>query len=112
MSDALQQPFGGEIWEQRGFPCFSIYVVTGPDGMSMSTDPRQRGNCLHEPSVSPDSKRPGWWKQDALAKHLHGLRYVCVGQLYDLILGPKHLKEIEEIGRVDTGRGNRWRRKH
>lgn len=108
---SLQQPFGGEIWEQQEFPCFAVYVITGPCGMALSTDPRQRGNCLHD---SPDGRPAGacWWTQEELAEHLHGLKYVCVGQLYDLILGPEHLKQIEELDREDTGRGNRWRERH
>ena len=99
---ALQLPFGGEIWEQREFPCMVCYIVTGSFGFGKSSDPRQRGNTTEIMYLV----------QEHLAEHLHQKGYVCVGQLCDLLLGPKHLKEIEELGREDPGRGNRWRETH
>ena len=103
-SESLQLPFGGEIWEQREFPCFVCYIVTGRFGMGKSSDPRLEGNCT-------DIKEGGWSQED-MAKHLYELGYVCVGRLYDLILGPEHLKELVHFGRDDPGRGNRWRETH
>ena len=101
---ALQMPFGGEIWEQREFPCFVCYIVTGDFGMGKSSDPREKGNST--------DVRVGGWSQQHMAEHLHKLGYVCVGRLYDLILGPEHLKDLAALGRDDPGRGNRWRERH
>ncbi len=98
----LQLPFGGEIWEQREFPFIACYIVTGSFGFGKSSDPRQQGNTTEVMDVT----------QEQLAADLHTLGYVCVGRLHDLLLGPKHLKEIEELGRDDPGRGNRWRKTH
>ncbi len=108
-----QLPFGGEIWKQSRHPFMECYIVTGvPPGklhrnqtMAMSSDPREHGNTL----VHVDGGRV-LWDQEALAQYLHDLDYVCQGQLRDLLLEelePGHLKQLEELGREDTGRGNR-----
>ncbi len=109
----LQLPYGGEIWKQSRHPFMRRYIVTGvPPGelhqsqhMVMSSDPRQRGNTL----ASADGGRV-IWDQEALAQYLDDCGYTCQGQLRDLLLEelePGHLESLEELGREDTGRGNR-----
>ena len=97
----LQRPFGGEIWKQPDFPCFSVYIVTGvpsdrDDGvkhshMALSTDPREIGNTL------VDRRYPGpmTFTAEELAEYLHRLKYVCQGQLYHILLGPEHIEELK-----------------
>ncbi len=99
----FQLPFGGEIWHQRDFPCFSVYVITGRDGMALLADPRELGSCIHRFSES----REWWWTQQELASHLHRLKYTCEGQLYDILLDWKyggHFDQMREMGRSDPRR--------
>jgi len=103
---ALQLPFGGEIWKQSRFPYIERYIVTGGFGMAMSSDPRERGNTLCD---TEDGKEA--WTQQSLAVHLHGLDYVCCGQLYDILLDwkyPGHFKEIAERGYEVRNNTRRW----
>jgi len=106
----LQQPFGGEIWKQPDFPCFSVYIVTGvpsdrDDGvkhshMALSTDPREIGNTLCDRSMDGHITFTG----EELAEHLHKLKYVCEGQLYHLLLGPEFIEELKS----DEKRKHEW----
>ena len=107
----LQQPFGGEIWEQSRFPCFTVYVITGYGGMALSSDPRERGNCLHDTCSHDDEKLGRWWTQRELAAHLNKLDYVCCGQLYDVLLDWKyggHFEELAKEGYKERENTRRW----
>ena len=95
----LQIPFGGEIWRQPDFPCFSRYIVTSVPGdngrnMALSTDPREQGNC-----ICSDADGRETFTQAELAEYLHRLGFECEGQLYHLILeevGPGHIEELKK----------------
>jgi len=103
----LQIPFGGEIWRQPDFPCFSRYIVSGVPSdqkdpnvkyshMALSSDPREIGNTL----CDRDAEGRMTFTQAELAEHLHNLKYECEGQLYHLILeevGPGHIEEMKEM---------------
>jgi len=103
----LQQPFGGEIWEQSRFPYFGCYIVTGGFGMGMSDDPREQGNTT---DITDDDGKP--WTQRSLAAHFHKLNYVCCGQLKDILLDwkyPGHLKDIARQGYKVRDNTRRWK---
>jgi hypothetical protein len=105
----LQLPFGGEIWKQNRHPYMSRYIVTGvpsdrDDGvkyshMAKSSDPRQIGNTLCDRA---DGRMT--YTQQELAEHLHDLDYECEGQLYHILLGPKHIEELKS----DEKRKHEW----
>ncbi|MCK4784685.1 MAG: hypothetical protein KAV87_13110 [Desulfobacteraceae bacterium] len=109
----LQQPFGGEIWKQPDFPCFSVYVVTGvpsdrDDGvkhshLALSTDPREIGNTL----VSRHDSGHMTFTGEELAKYLHDLKYVCQGQLYHILLEEKYPGFVEDL-KSDEKRKHEW----
>lgn len=103
----LQQPFGGEIWQQSRFPYMECYVVTGQFGMMTCSDPRERGNCIHH---SKDDG--GGFTQRELAEHLDGLDYVCCGQLYDILLDDgsgEHFAELAKAGFKERWNTRRWK---
>ncbi len=109
----LQRPFGGEIWKQPDFPCFSVYIVTGVpsdrnDGvkhshLALSTDPREIGNTLVDRSM--DGRMT--FTAEELTKYLHDLNYVCEGQLYHILLDKEYPGFIEEL-KSDEKRKHEW----
>ena len=107
MSDVLQQPFGGEIWEQSRFPYMTRYIVTGSFGMALSSDPREQGNTLCN---MKDGKEA--WTQETLAIHLDELDYVCCGQLRDILLDDntgEHFAELAKEGFKERWNTRRWK---
>ena len=103
----LQQPFGGEIWEQSRFPYFGCYIVTGDFGMGMSGDPREQGNTT---GITDSDGKP--WTQRSLAAHFHKLNYVCCGQLKEILLDwkyPGHFKDIARQGYKVRDNTRRWK---
>jgi len=76
-------PVGGEIWKQFEFPHLCCYIITGLPGelMARTSDPREKGNTFF---VEENGK---WtYSQEQLAKLLEKEKYICQGQLRDLVI--------------------------
>ena len=76
--------FGGEIWKQPNFPCFTSYIISGLPGkrfMARTSDPRVQGNVLFA-DVDGDVA----WTPEELYKYLRSLKYECMGQLRDILM--------------------------
>jgi len=110
----LQIPFGGEIWKQPEFPCFSVYIVTGVPSdredpnvkhshMALSTDPREIGNTLCDRNTGGHMT----FTAEELAKYLHDLNYECQGQLYHILLDKEYPGFIEDL-KSDEKRKHEW----